>query len=48
VLENMTHQEIADFLNISIGTSKSNFAKAKMKLREMVLSYIKTHEHETF
>lgn len=48
VLENMTHQEIADYLHINIGTSKSNFAKAKIKLKEMVLTYIKTHEHETF
>lgn len=48
VIENMTHQEIAEYLNISVGTSKSNLAKAKMKLKEMVSYYIKTHEHETF
>jgi RNA polymerase sigma-70 factor (ECF subfamily) len=48
VIENMTHQEIADYLNISVGTSKSNLAKAKNNLKEMVLTYIKTHEHETF
>lgn len=48
VIDNMTHQEIAEYLNISVGTSKSNFAKAKIKLKEMVLTYIKTHEHETF
>lgn len=48
VVENMTHQEIADYLNINIGTSKSNLAKAKIKLKEMVLTYIKAHQHETF
>jgi RNA polymerase sigma-70 factor (ECF subfamily) len=48
IMENMTHAEIAEQLNINIGTSKSNLAKAKIKLKEMVLSYIKTHEHETF
>lgn len=48
VIENMTHQEIAEYLKISIGTSKSNLAKAKIKLKEMVSNYIKTHEHETF
>lgn len=35
VVEDMTHKEIADTLNISVGTSKSNLAKAKMKLREL-------------
>ena len=35
VLEGLTHQEIADQLGISVGTSKSNLAKAKMNLRKM-------------
>ncbi len=48
VIENMTHAEIAEHLNINIGTSKSNLAKAKIKLREMVNNYIKTCQHETF
>ncbi|MGQ9847828.1 MAG: RNA polymerase sigma factor [Bacteroidales bacterium] len=48
VIENMTHQEIAEYLKISVGTSKSNLAKAKIKLKEMVSTYLKTHEHETF
>ncbi len=34
VIENMTHQEIAEYLNISVGTSKSNLAKAKQKLKK--------------
>ena len=35
-IENMTHKEIADKLNINIGTSKSNLAKAKIRLKELV------------
>ncbi|OFY75689.1 MAG: hypothetical protein A2265_01820 [Bacteroidetes bacterium RIFOXYA12_FULL_33_9] len=35
VVESYTHQEISEILGINIGTSKSNLAKAKMKLREM-------------
>lgn len=46
VIENMTHQEIAEYLNISVGTSKSNLAKAKQKLKKMVDNYIKQHYHE--
>lgn len=46
VIENMTHQEIAEYLNISVGTSKSNLAKAKLKLKKMVDNYIKEHYHE--
>ena len=39
VIENYTHKEIADYLEISVGSSKSNLAKAKMKLREMFEKY---------
>ncbi|PLX03268.1 MAG: RNA polymerase subunit sigma-70 [Marinilabiliales bacterium] len=39
VIENYSHQEIADELNISVGASKSNLAKAKMKLRDLFNSY---------
>ncbi|TVR38960.1 MAG: sigma-70 family RNA polymerase sigma factor [Cryomorphaceae bacterium] len=38
VMENKTHQEIADELEISIGTSKSNFAKAKLRIRKILLN----------
>jgi RNA polymerase sigma-70 factor (ECF subfamily) len=48
VIENMTHAEIAERLNINIGTSKSNLAKAKIKLRQLVNEYIKTYHHEIF
>jgi len=33
VMEGFTHKEIAEYLGISEGTSKSNLAKAKQKLR---------------
>lgn len=39
VIENYTHQEIADYLEISVGSSKSNLAKAKMRIREMFEQY---------
>jgi len=39
VLEGYTHAEIAEVLNINIGTSKSNLAKAKKKLRTLALNY---------
>ena len=36
VIEGYTHKEIANHLNISEGTSKSNLAKAKQKLRKIL------------
>ncbi len=48
IIENMTHAEIAETLKISVGTSKSNLAKAKIKLRKLVEQYIKTYHHEIF
>ena len=35
-IENYTHQEIAEILDISIGTSKSNYAKAKAKMKQIL------------
>ncbi|MDD2636713.1 MAG: RNA polymerase sigma factor [Bacteroidales bacterium] len=35
VIEEYSHKEIAEMLNVSIGTSKSNLAKAKMKLKKL-------------
>ena len=35
-IEGYTHKEIAEKLNISIGTSKSNFAKARMNLKKQL------------
>jgi len=39
VLENFSHKEIAEALGISIGTSKSNYAKAKMRLKQLFNEY---------
>jgi RNA polymerase sigma-70 factor (ECF subfamily) len=36
VIDGYSHEEIADMLNISIGTSKSNLARARINLREML------------
>jgi RNA polymerase sigma-70 factor (ECF subfamily) len=36
VFENYSHQEIADALGISIGTSKSNLSRAKMILKQKI------------
>lgn len=36
VLDEMSHKEIAETLGISIGTSKSNLSKAKMKIKEIL------------
>jgi RNA polymerase sigma-70 factor (ECF subfamily) len=36
VVEGYSHKEIADMLNINIGTSKSNLAKAKHKLQKLL------------
>lgn len=36
VMENYTHKEIAEMLNINEGTSKSNLAKAKMNLQNFL------------
>jgi RNA polymerase sigma-70 factor (ECF subfamily) len=36
VMENYTHKEIAEILDISIGTSKSNLAKAKLNLKKIL------------
>jgi len=36
VFENYSHQEIANSLGISVGTSKSNLSRAKMILKEKI------------
>jgi RNA polymerase sigma-70 factor (ECF subfamily) len=38
VFENLSHKEIADQIGISVGTSKSNLAKAKRNLKRILLS----------
>jgi RNA polymerase sigma-70 factor (ECF subfamily) len=44
VFEEFSHKEIAEQLNINIGTSKSNFAKAKRNLIKLFEDY--TNEHK--
>ena len=36
-IDGYSHEEIADMLNINIGTSKSNLFKARQKLKQMIL-----------
>jgi RNA polymerase sigma factor (sigma-70 family) len=36
-IDGYTHEQIADMLNINVGTSKSNLFKARQKLRQMIL-----------
>lgn len=36
VMENYSHQQIADELGITVGTSKSNLAKARMNLKKIL------------
>ena len=42
VIEEYTHKEIAELLDISEGTSKSNLSKAKFNLRKNLMQHIKT------
>jgi RNA polymerase sigma-70 factor (ECF subfamily) len=37
VFENFSHQEISEKLGISLGTSKSNYAKAKKNMKKILL-----------
>lgn len=41
VIDEMTHKEIAQFLNISEGTSKSNLSKARKILQKQITSSYK-------
>lgn len=42
-IENLTHEEIANYLNISINTSKTNLKKGKDKLKKAILQYNLVH-----
>jgi RNA polymerase sigma factor (sigma-70 family) len=41
VIEGMTHEDIANKLGISIGTSKSNLSKAREKMKKIILQLIR-------
>lgn len=45
-IENYTHREIAEMLNISEGTSKSNYAKAKINLQKILKKKFNNLEEE--
>ena len=45
VIEDYPHKEIAEMLGVSVGTSKSNLAKAKQNLRKYLTDdYNRTYE----
>jgi len=44
VLDGYTHKEIAELLNISDGTSKSNLARARQLLQQKINAYKKAKE----
>ena len=44
VFENYSHKEIADELNISVNTSKSQLSKARALLRKKVVQYYKRQQ----
>ena len=37
-MDGCSHKEISEMLNISVGTSKSNLARARLKLKERIES----------
>jgi RNA polymerase sigma-70 factor (ECF subfamily) len=41
VIDGFSHQQIAELLNINIGTSKSNLAKARMNLKKILKEKLK-------
>ena len=47
VIEEYSHKEIAEMLGISVGTSKSNLAKAKLRLKQMYVENYSHVENET-
>lgn len=44
-LDNYTHQEIAQTLEISLGTSKSNLHRAKTILKEKIITYMASQKN---
>jgi len=48
VYEDHTHQDIAEALGISVGTSKSNYAKARKNMKKLLLKHLKTSNGQNF
>ncbi len=46
VIDGYSHEEIANLLHISIGSSKSNLAKARMRLQDLLLTELNYQHHE--
>lgn len=46
VIDGYSHEEISKLLGISIGSSKSNLAKARMRLQELLASELNYIHHE--
>ena len=46
VFEDYSHQEIAEALGINVGTSKSNFAKARKNMKKLLIKNIKTSNEQ--
>jgi len=44
VMDGLTHQEIADDLGISVGTSKSNLSKARARIKDILMRKLKRYE----
>jgi RNA polymerase sigma factor (sigma-70 family) len=44
-IDGYSHEEIAEILNISVGTSKSNLFKARQKLQEKLLVFESAHRN---
>lgn len=47
VMEGFSHQEISEMLKISVGTSKSNLARARLKLQESVEAHLQLKSART-
>jgi len=46
VIEGYKHDEIAELLNISVGTSKSNLSKARKRLKELINEFKENEKFE--
>ncbi|MFT5602349.1 MAG: RNA polymerase sigma factor (sigma-70 family) [Flavobacteriales bacterium] len=44
VMDGLTHQEIADDMGITVGTSKSNLSKARARIKEILMRKIERNE----
>ncbi len=47
VLDGYSHQEIAEMLDITVGTSKSNLARARMILKTKIENLQNTHQEDS-